>query len=109
LKNIINIIKKRLKILTFLDGSMLDKKDALYVIREYSNINKNRIKIDTGRKYLYKFGKKISYLGLWFAKIVCFFGFDGYYVPKIYMRKYTKAIFHEEYYFCFPQIHLKVA
>ncbi len=107
LKKIINIIKTKLqKGLTFLDGSKLYKKDALYVIREYSSINKDKIKIDTGKKGLYKFGKDISYLGLWFAKIICFFGFDGYYVPKTYMRKYTKNIFHEEYYFCFPQIHL---
>jgi hypothetical protein len=110
LKNIINIVKTKLKKgLTFLDGTSLSQKDVLYVIRKYSNINKDTIKINTGSKHgLYKFGKYKSPLGLWFSKIICFFGFDGYYVPGIYLRKYTKYIFHEEYFFCFPQIHLKI-
>ena len=110
LKNIINIVKTKLKKgLTFLDGTFLCQKDVLYVIRKYSNINKDTIKINTGSKHgLYKFGKYKSPLGLWFSKIICFFGFDGYYVPAIYLRKYSKIIFHEEYFFCFPQIHLKV-
>jgi hypothetical protein len=106
LNNIINIIKTKLKKdLIFLDGSTLNKKEILWIIRKYSNINKDKIKIYT--EGLYKFGKNISYLGLWFAKIICFFGFDGYYVPKKYMRKSRNVYFHEEYYFCFPQIHLK--
>ncbi len=110
MKNIINIVKTKLKKgLTFLDGSSLSQKDILYVIHKYSNINKDTIKINTGSKHgLYKFGKYKSPLGLWFSKIICFFGFDGYYVPGIYLRKYTKYIFHEEYFFCFPQIHLKI-
>ena len=108
--NIINIVKTKLKKgLTFLDGSSLCQKDVLFVIRKYSNINKDIIKINTsGKRGFYKFGKYKSFLGLWFSKIICFFGFDGYYVPDIYIRKYTKSIFHEEYFFCFPQIHLKV-
>jgi len=105
LRKILRMIKKLRRDLIFLDGSILDKEDAKLVIEMYSSIDKNQIKIDTEK--LYKFGTHKSYLGLWFAKIVCFFGFDGYYVPKKYMRKSRNVLFHEEYFFCFPQIHLR--
>ena len=83
LNKIINIVKTKLeKGLTFLDGSKLNKNEVLFIIRKYSNVNKGKIIINTGEKGLYKFGKYTFYLGLWFAKIICFFGFDGYYVPK---------------------------
>lgn len=96
--------------LSLRNGSVLTIKDAVRVIQKYSNLvpNKKReLMINT--QQMLTFSHNQRYIGLWFAEILCYFGFDGYNVPsdKFYRNRPFPTLFHEEYYFCNPLIDLQ--
>lgn len=95
------------------NGATITSKQAIDIVRRYSAFRKSPKQpltihtSDDGRHEAH--GGKSDYLGHWFAHIVCFLGFQGYHVGKGYRRRNTNVMFHPEYYFCSPRLHLQVA
>lgn len=94
------------------NGSVLSVMNANKIIEIYSNMvmdERRQLRIYT--QQMLTFRGYTTYSGLWFAEILCYFGFDGYCVPphKYYRNKREgDVLFHEEYYFCNPITNLKI-
>lgn len=94
------------------NGATITSKAAIDIVRRYSSFRKHGkqpLVIHTSGGSYETHGGKQDYLGHWFAHIVCYLGFQGYRVAKSYRRRNTNVMFHPEFYFCNPRLHLQQA
>jgi hypothetical protein len=117
-KNVDLLIKEISKIknnLVLRNGCIITPKKTIEIIKKYSSFTqngKNPLEINTGSgNYITinttKSLKCTDYLGHWFSHIICYFGFNGYRVQKIYYRKNSNYLFHPEFYLCNPILQIK--